>query len=77
MISQKPRIGHGSFDLKLWPQAAKIERTILEKCDMQRRISHGIFGCIYQTCIKTDEAKGIRERIQGHEQILAKSWLTS
>lgn len=40
---------------------------------MERKVSHGSFGGIYKMWIKTDEAKWILERIQAHEQILAKS----
>ncbi|KAJ5781393.1 uncharacterized protein N7518_009876 [Penicillium psychrosexuale] len=67
-IARKPWRAHGSFDLKFWSQAVKIERINLERSEVDRKISLGSFGGLEEEWKKTDEAKMILERIQAQAQ---------
>jgi hypothetical protein len=66
--ARKPWRAHGSFDLKFWSQAVKIEKINLERSEVDRKISRGSFEGLEDEWEKTDEAKRIFEKIQAQEQ---------
>ncbi|EKV11278.1 hypothetical protein PDIG_51140 [Penicillium digitatum PHI26] len=59
---------HGSFDLKFWAQAVKIEKINLERSDVDRKVSLGSFDGVEETWKRTDEAKTILEQIEAQKQ---------
>ncbi|KAJ5970088.1 uncharacterized protein N7479_000006 [Penicillium vulpinum] len=66
--ARKPWKAHGSFDLKFWSQAVKVEKIRLERSEVDRKISLGSFEGLEDEWKKTDEAKCILERIKAQEQ---------
>ncbi|KAJ9489208.1 hypothetical protein VN97_g4079 [Penicillium thymicola] len=67
--ARKPWKARGSFDLKFWSQAVKIEKISLERSEVDRKISLGSFDGVEEVWEKTDEGKMILERIKAQQQM--------
>ncbi|KGO78015.1 hypothetical protein PITC_025430 [Penicillium italicum] len=68
-MARKPWRAHGSFDLKFWAQAVKIEKISLERSEVDRKISLGSFDGTEEAWKRTDEAKIIMEKIEAQKQM--------
>lgn len=66
--ARKPWKARGSFDLKWWRQAVKIEKISLERSEVDRKISLRSFDGVEGAWEKTDEGKMILERIKAEQQ---------
>ncbi|KAJ5406619.1 hypothetical protein N7465_007903 [Penicillium sp. CMV-2018d] len=66
--ARKPWKARGSFDLKWWRQAVKIEKISLERSEVDRKISLRSFDGVEEPWEKTDEGKMILERIKAEQQ---------